>query len=77
MAVLKDLKVSRRFAIRGALGGIGVAMWLPVLDVMCDTGGKAFAAGGDLPTSFGIWFWGNGFHADTPSPHSTAEARSL
>jgi hypothetical protein len=29
MELLKKLKVSRGFALRGALGGIGVAMWLP------------------------------------------------
>jgi len=71
MELLKKLKVSRRFALRGALGGIGVAMWLPVLDAMCDDNGTAFAAGGALPTSFGIWFWGNGIHADQWTPTAT------
>src|SRR5216110_3441219 len=71
MSLLKDLKVSRRFALRGALGGIGVAMWLPVLDAMCNNNGTAFAAGGALPTSFGIWFWGNGVHADQWTPTAT------
>ena len=71
MEILKKLKVSRRFALRGALGGIGVAMWLPVLDVMCDNNGTAFAAGGALPTSFGIWFWGNGIHTDSWTPTTT------
>lgn len=64
MSLLKDLKVSRRFALRGALGGIGVAMWLPVLEAMCNNNGTAFAQGQPLPTSFGIWFWGNGIHKD-------------
>jgi hypothetical protein len=68
MSVLKQLKVSRRFALRGALGGIGVAMWLPVLDAMCNNNGTAFAAGDALPTSFGIWFWGNGVHSDQWTP---------
>jgi hypothetical protein len=72
MALLKDLKVSRRFALRGALGGVGVAMWLPVLDAMCNNNGTAFAAGEALPTSFGIWFWGNGIHADVWTPEETA-----
>ncbi|MEO6600798.1 MAG: hypothetical protein ABIQ16_13050, partial [Polyangiaceae bacterium] len=71
MGLLKDLKVSRRFALRGALGGIGVAMWLPVLDAMCDSSGTAFAAGEALPTSFGIWFWGNGIHQDVWTPAAT------
>jgi hypothetical protein len=71
MELLKKLKVSRRFALRGALGGIGVAMWLPVLDAMCNNHGTAFAAGEALPTSFGIWFWGNGIHTDVWTPAAT------
>jgi len=71
MSLLKELKVSRRFALRGALGGIGVAMWLPVLDAMCNNNGTAFAAGDALPTSFGVWFWGNGVHADQWTPKAT------
>jgi hypothetical protein len=71
MGRLKDLKVSRRFALRGALGGIGVAMWLPVLDAMCNDNGTAFAQGAALPTSFGIWFWGNGVHPDVWTPATT------
>ena len=75
--MLKKLRVSRRFALRGALGGIGVAMWLPVLDAMCDDNGTAFAAGGALPTSFGIWFWGNGIHTDQWTPSGTGSAWQL
>jgi hypothetical protein len=71
MELLKKLKVSRRFALRGALGGIGVAMWLPVLDAMCNNNGTAFAAGEALPTSFGVWFWGNGIHTDLWTPNAT------
>jgi len=79
MQLLNRLKVSRRFALRGALGGIGVAMWLPVLDAMCNGNGTAFAAGEALPTSFGIWFWGNGIHADvwTPDNVGTGDAWAL
>jgi hypothetical protein len=69
--LLKKLKVSRRFALRGALGGIGVSLWLPVLDAMCNNNGTAFAAGTPLPTSFGIWFWGNGIHTDVWTPTTT------
>lgn len=71
MEILNKLKVSRRFALRGALGGIGVALWLPVLDAMCNNNGTAFAAGDPLPTSFGIWFWGNGIHTDQWTPKAT------
>jgi len=73
MELLKKLRVSRRFALRGMLGGIGVAMWLPVLDAMCDNNGTAFAAGDPLPTSFGIWFWGNGIHTDVWTPKTTGK----
>jgi len=79
MSLLKDLKVSRRFALRGALSGIGVAMWLPVLDAMCNSNGTAFAAGEALPTSFGLWFWGNGIHPDqwTPAAAGNGDAWQL
>src|SRR6267154_502002 len=60
MEILNKLKFSRRYALRGALSGIGVAMWLPVLDIMCNENGTAFAQGAPLPTTFGIFFWGNG-----------------
>jgi len=46
-------------------------MWLPVLDAMCNNNGTAFAAGEALPTSFGVWFWGNGIHADQWTPTNT------
>jgi len=79
MELLKKLRVSRRFALRGMLGGIGVAMWLPVLDAMCNNNGTAFAAGDALPTSFGIWFWGNGIHTDqwTPKAAGNGDAWQL
>ena len=71
MSLLKDIKVSRRFALRGALGGIGVAMWLPVLEAMCNNNGTAFAQNQTFPTSFGIWFWGNGIHKELWTPNAT------
>ncbi|MEO7036801.1 MAG: DUF1552 domain-containing protein, partial [Polyangiaceae bacterium] len=58
------------------LGGIGVAMWLPVLDAMCNNSGTAFAAGDALPTSFGIWFWGNGIHPDVWTPTATGSGNA-
>lgn len=69
--MLKDLKISRRFALRGALSGIGVSLWLPVLDAMCNDHGDAFAQGDALPTTFGIWFWGNGVHPQYWTPQSS------
>ena len=73
MEALKKLRVSRRFALRGALGGIGVSLWLPILDAMCDDHGTAFAQGDPLPTSFGTFFWGNGYApTDTGGANPTA-----
>jgi hypothetical protein len=60
MELLKKLRVSRRFALQGAVGGIGVSLWLPILESMCNDDGTAFAQGEPLPTSFGVFFWGNG-----------------
>jgi hypothetical protein len=62
MEILKKLRVSRRFALQGAVGGIGVSLWLPILESMCNDHGTAFAQGDPLPTSFGIFFWGNGYY---------------
>lgn len=76
MAILDKLKVSRRFALRGALSGIGVAMWLPVLEAMCNDNGTAFAAGDPLPTSFGIFYWGNGVHPPLWTPSATGNGDS-
>ena len=69
--MLKKLKVSRRAALRGAVSGVGVAMWLPILDAMTDDNGEAFAQGGELPRSFGIFFWGNGVHVADWTPNGT------
>src|SRR5690348_3014203 len=62
MEILKKLRVSRRFALQGAVSGIGVSLWLPILESMCNNHGTAFAQGEPLPTSFGIFFWGNGYN---------------
>ena len=45
MEILDRLKLSRRHALRGMLSGVSVAMWLPVLDIMCNENGTAFAQG--------------------------------
>jgi hypothetical protein len=62
MAILDDLKLSRRHALKGIVSGVGVSLWLPVLDVMCNDNGTAFAQGAPFPTTFGIFFWGNGVY---------------
>jgi hypothetical protein len=80
MELLNDLKLSRRHALRGMLSGVGVAMWLPVLDAMCNENGTAFAAGTPFPTTFGIFFWGNGVHPGplwTPTATGNGDAWQL
>lgn len=74
--MLKDLKFSRRFALRGAVSGVGVALWLPILDIMTNDHGDAFAQGDELPTTFGIWFWGNGVHPQHWTPSATGKGDS-
>jgi Protein of unknown function (DUF1552) len=73
MEILNKLKFSRRHALRGILSGVGVSLWLPVLDVMCNDNGTAFAAGEPLPTTFGIFFWGNGIHGEDWTPATTGD----
>jgi len=80
MELLDKLKVSRRHALKGILSGVGVSLWLPVLDVMCNDNGTAFAQGAPLPTTFGIFFWGNGVYPGsnwTPSGTGDGDAWQL
>lgn len=71
--MLKDLKVSRRFALQGTLAGAGVALWLPILDAMSDDNGEAFAQGDPLPTTFGVFYWANGIHSKYWTPQATGK----
>lgn len=74
METLKKLKFSRRHALRGMVSGVGVSLWLPVLDVMCNENGTAFAQGTPLPTTFGIFFWGNGVYPGADwTPNATGD----
>ncbi len=77
MAILDKLRVSRRFALQGAVGGIGVSLWLPVLESMCNDNGTAFAQGEPLPTSFGIFFRGNGHYPTDWTPTGTGDSWEL
>jgi hypothetical protein len=76
MEILKKLRVSRRFALQGAVGGIGVSLWLPILESMCNDEGTAFAQGEPIPTSFGIFFWGNGYFPPDWTPGGSAASAS-
>lgn len=60
------VRPSRRAFLRGAAG---VTLALPLFDFMLNTHGEALANGEELPTRFGLWFFGNGVHLQhwTPS----------
>lgn len=61
-------KSSRRLFLRGALAGGAVAIGLPFFDFMLNTHGEALADGTEIPTRFGLWFFGNGVHLPTWTP---------
>lgn len=65
-----SLPQRRRF-LRGVLGGAAVMLGLPVFDYMLDEHGEAFADGGELPTRFGLWFFGNGVRLNSWLPTNT------
>jgi len=55
------MRVNRRTALRGMLGGAAVNVALPFLDCFLNGNGTALAAtGAPLPVRFGTWFWGCG-----------------
>lgn len=68
MTTRRILRPSRRMFLRGVLGGAAVAVGLPVFDYMLNTHGEAFADGEEIPTRFGLWFFGNGVHLPTWTP---------
>lgn len=63
----------RRTVLRGLLGGAAIAVGLPVLETMLGPHGDALAAADDCSrcappgARFGMWFWGNGVHAQVDS----------
>jgi hypothetical protein len=54
------LALPRRTLIRGAIGGIGATVALPLLEAMLDEHGEALADGEPLPQRFMTFFFGNG-----------------
>ena len=56
---MNRLRIDRRTALRGLLGGLSVAVMLPPLEAMVDTNGLAFGQA-QRPRRLGLWFWGNG-----------------
>ena len=63
--------MKRRSFLRGAFQGSSVVLGLPLLDATLNCNGTAFADGVELPTRFGIWFWGNGVRSNVWTPTST------
>ncbi|TKC95162.1 DUF1552 domain-containing protein [Polyangium fumosum] len=68
MSARKLERPSRRLFLRGLLGGAAVAVGLPIFEMMLNGNGDAFADGEDIPTRFGLWFFGNGVHLPTWTP---------
>jgi hypothetical protein len=63
---MRSLPFNRRSLLRGLVGGAGVIVGLPALDIFMDNHGVAWADGQKLPTRFGTYFWGLGL-TDTPT----------
>jgi len=64
--------LNRRTFLRGALAsGAGVAIGLPMLDVMLNNNGSALADGGALPERFGTFVWGGGILHSAWTPNTT------
>lgn len=59
---------SRRMFLRGVAGGAVVAVGLPLFDCLLNEHGDALAGGDQIPTRFGLWFFGNGVHLPTWTP---------
>lgn len=68
---MKKTSMHRRTLLRGALAGSSVMLGLPLLDIMLDGNGEALADGTELPTRFGVWFWGNGVRPEYWIPTTT------
>jgi len=71
MSTWRRAPIGRRTLLRGLLRGTAVGIALPGLEAMVGRG-RAFAS--DVPTRFGVWFWGNGVKADRWVPTTTGSA---
>jgi hypothetical protein len=71
MIPLRRFALPRRTFLRGAIGGAGVALGLPLLEAMLDRHGEAHADGSSLPTRFVAFFFGNGVLLDRFEPTTT------
>jgi hypothetical protein len=66
------MAATRRFLLRGLIGGSAAVMALPFLDCFLDSKGQALAATGQkIPTRFGTFFWGCGLTKALYLPKNT------
>src|SRR4051812_16974705 len=63
--------LSRRTVLRGILGGVPLALSLPLFEAALNANGTAYAAGDPLPKYFGTWFWGGGVDQSRWVPSTT------
>lgn len=64
---------TRRQVLRGLLGGSAVAVGLPIFECLLNPNGDALADGQELPSRFGLWFYGNGVRLDSWLPVTTGD----
>jgi len=64
MVLIPSKPLHRRSLLRGAVGGIGATLALPLLDAMLNGHGEALADGEPLPVRFISFFFGNGVRLD-------------
>jgi hypothetical protein len=71
-------KLNRRSVLKGVLGGAGIGVALPFLDMFLNNNGRALAATGQrIPVRFGTWVWGCGFVPERWVPSSTGADYAL
>jgi hypothetical protein len=71
-------KLNRRSVLKGVLGGAGIGVALPFLDMFLNTNGRALAATGQrIPVRFGTWIWGCGFVPERWVPTTTGADYAL
>ena len=61
----------RRTVLRGLLGGAAIGVALPPLEAFFNANGTAYAACGNFPKRFGMYFWGNGVLPERWIPSTT------
>ena len=74
---MRNTKIDRRTALRGALAGAVVSVALPPLEAMFNANGTAFAQGAPLPRRLGVFHWGGGVKHDRWNPTATGAGYAL